>query len=185
MKNVLIFRLGPAQTGPYGPRLAQMAPSAPDSTLRGPVHGSRPARCRARRQVFGARAAPRTNGTVRPGPHAARSRARLPARTAPCAQAGVRRPGCAPNKRHFARRTARCAVSARASAEDTLSSTSRHLHAARARTALPGADTVGRQIAAARRSSGCARYVLNKPCFVSHRTARSNRITAIRYECKA
>ena len=89
---------------------AQTATCAPDCTLRGPVQGFRPAQCRARRQLLGARAAPRPNGTVRAGPHAARSRARLPDRKAPCAPAGVRRPGRAPPKRHRARRTARCAV---------------------------------------------------------------------------
>jgi hypothetical protein len=101
---------------------AQTATCAPDCTLRGPVQGFRPAQCRARRQLFGARAAPRPNGTVRAGPHAARSRARLPDRTARAGRCSV---PCAP---------ARCSV---------------FLHAARARNVLLGAGTVGRQCAAA------------------------------------
>ena len=52
----------------------------------------------------------RPNGNVRAGLHAARSRARLPARTVPCAPPGVRRPGRPPPKRQRARRTARRAV---------------------------------------------------------------------------
>ena len=53
----------------------------PDCTPRGPVQGFQPAQCRAHRQLLGARAAPRPNGNMRAGPHAARSRARLPDRT--------------------------------------------------------------------------------------------------------
>ena len=68
-----------------GPPPAQTATCGPDCTQRGPVPGFRTARHRARRQVFGARAPPRPNGTVRAGPHAARFRARFPNRTAPCA----------------------------------------------------------------------------------------------------
>ena len=69
-----------------GPPPAQTATCWPDCTQRGPVPGFRTARHRARRQVFGARAPPRPNGTVRAGPHAARFRARFPNRTKPCAQ---------------------------------------------------------------------------------------------------
>jgi hypothetical protein len=99
-----------------GPRPAQTAPCAPDRMLRGSGPGSQTARRRARRaaagsRVFGTRAAPRPNGTVpRAGPHAERSRARIPELTVPCAPVGVRRPGRAPPKRHRARRTACCKV---------------------------------------------------------------------------
>ena len=114
MKDVEIYIhiwFGPCPNGTVRATPHPNCTCTPDCTLRGRVQGFRPARCRARRQVFGARAAPRPNGTVpRAGPHAERSRARILELTVPCAPVGVRRPGRAPPKRHRARRTACCKV---------------------------------------------------------------------------
>ena len=102
MKDVEIYIhiwFGPCPNGTVRATPHSNCTCTPDCTLRCTLAGFRPARCRARRHVFGARPALRPNGTMRAGQHAARSRAgQHAARTPPSAQTATCAPDYTPHR---------------------------------------------------------------------------------------